>query len=98
MTWPLNLLKPRNDGKNSLYSNGVVEDLGVLADQEEDNPISPDDKFHFSNYSAAICDTIRASNQKFTVGIFSEWGTGKTTLMKLMEKDLMRKVCDISSP
>ena len=100
MNWLFNLLKPQNSDKNSLYSmplNGLDGGLGVLVDQEEGHPISPDDKFHFSNYSAAICDTIRTSDQKFTVGIFSEWGTGKTTLMRLMEKDLMREVCDISS-
>lgn len=100
MNWPFNLLKPRNDGKNSFYSspsNGLDGGLGVLTDQEESDPISPDDKFHFSNYSAAICDTIRTSDQKFTVGIYSEWGTGKTTLMRLMEMLEQNQVIDLSN-
>jgi hypothetical protein len=99
VNWLMNILKSRNEIKNPLYAfpGGAGEGLGVLVDQEESDPISPDNKFHFSNYSSAISDTIRASSQKFTVGIFSEWGTGKTTLMRLIVKDLMRKVCDTDS-
>jgi len=31
---------------------------------------------------------VRSSRPKFSIGIYGEWGTGKTTLMKLVEDNL----------
>jgi hypothetical protein len=52
-------------------------------DIEEDNPIS-----EFTKYRDTIVRIIRGSEPKFSIGIFGEWGTGKTTLMRLVEKKL----------
>jgi KAP family P-loop domain len=96
LKWPFEQLKRLDNEKSSWHSlsqNVRDKHLGVLADEEEVHPISPDDKLNFSDYSTAVCDTIRASDRKFTVGIFSDWGTGKTTLMRLMEKNLRTIVC-----
>src|SRR5206468_1844433 len=102
LKWPVKILKfldnYQNGSQYSLSKGISNKDLSVLADQEEVHPISPDGKFEFSKYSAAICNIIRTSNRKFSIGIFSEWGTGKTTLMRLIEKDLRTTVCNSSSP
>jgi hypothetical protein len=52
-------------------------------DIEEDSPIA-----EFTKYRDTIVRMIIGSEPKFSIGIFGEWGTGKTTLMKLIEKKL----------
>ena len=42
----------------------------------------------FGAYSDALVKMIKNSHPNFTIGIFGEWGTGKTTLMKLIENKL----------
>ena len=42
----------------------------------------------FDNYRDALIDIIKSSDPHFTIGIFGGWGTGKTTLMKMMKKEL----------
>ena len=42
----------------------------------------------FDNYKDALINIIKSSDPHFTVGIFGGWGTGKTTLMKMMRKGL----------
>jgi hypothetical protein len=54
-----------------------------------DNPIrkKEDDEFGFMPYVKILGDlTIEADSLPFTIGIFGEWGTGKTSLMYLLEK------------
>lgn len=42
----------------------------------------------FDNYRDALNSIIKSSDPHFTIGIFGGWGTGKTTLMKMMKKGL----------
>jgi len=42
----------------------------------------------FDNYRDALINIIKSTDPRFTVGIFGGWGTGKTTLMKMMKKKL----------
>jgi predicted KAP-like P-loop ATPase len=42
----------------------------------------------FDKHSKKLADIIRYSRPKFAIGIFGEWGTGKTTMMKMIEKQL----------
>lgn len=42
----------------------------------------------FGNYRDALNSIIKSSEPHFTIGIFGGWGTGKTTLMKMMKKQL----------
>ena len=53
------------------------ENAKVLLDIDEEEPI-----LDFQKYVHAISSIIRNSKPNFTVGIYGEWGTGKTTLMK----------------
>jgi predicted KAP-like P-loop ATPase len=53
----------------------------ILEDSVEVEPV-----LDFKRYSQSIAKLIRNSDHKFSIGIYGEWGTGKTTLMKLIEK------------
>lgn len=55
----------------------------IVTDIEEDEPI-----FGFDHYAEAIAGIITSSEPSFTIGIYGEWGTGKTTLMKLIQHKL----------
>lgn len=45
---------------------------------------SVDGILDFSQYSTAFSGIIKESKPQFSIGIFGEWGTGKTTLMKMI--------------
>jgi predicted KAP-like P-loop ATPase len=45
----------------------------------------------FDYYKQVITDIIKKSYPKFSIGIFGEWGTGKTTLMKNVYNELEKK-------
>ena len=42
----------------------------------------------FNLYTNAIVKIIKNSYPKFTIGLFGDWGTGKTTLMNSIYKTL----------
>lgn len=43
--------------------------------------VAVDPILDFNLYTNAIVKIIRDSYPKFTIGLFGDWGTGKTTLM-----------------
>jgi predicted KAP-like P-loop ATPase len=43
---------------------------------------------NLDSYSEAIVKIIKQSEPKFTIGIYGEWGNGKTTLMKRIQHSL----------
>ena len=60
----------------------------ILTDEIEDDPIEPNNQFNFKDYCKAIISIINGSNKNCSIGIYGEWGTGKTTLMKLIQREL----------
>lgn len=42
----------------------------------------------FSNTAKALKNIIQGSTPQFSIGIFGEWGSGKTTLMRTIQKEL----------
>ena len=48
-----------------------------------------EDSLEFSTYADVISRVVRRTRGPFTVGIFGEWGMGKTSLMRLVEQDLL---------
>ena len=42
----------------------------------------------FENYVDTIVKMVRGSKPNFSVGVYGEWGTGKTSLMRLVEQKL----------
>jgi len=55
----------------------------ILIDAVEKSPTHD-----FNSLSKTISNIIRNSIPHFTIGIYGEWGTGKTTLMKSIERNL----------
>jgi KAP-like P-loop domain-containing protein len=55
-----------------------------------DDPLTQSQKaaLDFPKYSNKLANLIRNSPPTFSVGIFGEWGTGKTQLMKMIEAEL----------
>jgi predicted KAP-like P-loop ATPase len=53
--------------------------------------IELDPALDFDNYSDSIARIIMTSDPKFAVGIYGEWGTGKTTMMKTIHNKLENK-------
>jgi hypothetical protein len=42
----------------------------------------------FDDYARAFSEIIRRSSPQFAVGVFGDWGSGKTTLMRAIERQL----------
>jgi hypothetical protein len=74
--------------KYGYESREGLDDIKILDDLSEPEPIDPAKGFSLLDQSRAIVRMIRGSKQRFSVGIYSNWGTGKTTLMRIIEKDL----------
>ena len=55
----------------------------ILTDDIANDPI-----LDFNLYANAIANIVRNSQPKFTIGIFGDWGTGKTTLINAIDKIL----------
>lgn len=55
----------------------------IITDDVTFNPI-----LDFEAYSNTIVKMITQSHPKFSIGIYGEWVTGKTTLMKVIEDKL----------
>ena len=70
----------------------MVEKQIIFTDDPEIENIILD----FPKYAEIISGIILGSKPKFTIGIFGEWGTGKTTLMqgiqKILEEDIVNCV------
>ncbi|RLI99244.1 MAG: hypothetical protein DRP06_03845 [Candidatus Aenigmatarchaeota archaeon] len=45
-----------------------------------------EDGLGFGNYAEGLINIIRDSDSPFTIGILGDWGVGKTSLMRTMEK------------
>ena len=67
------------------------EKLSIFIDQPELQNIVLD----FPNYAKTFSKIILNSTPQFTIGIFGEWGTGKTTLMKIIAGHLIKNKCNI---
>ena len=73
-----------SDGDVALVVIESSNYVKILTDDiEENNPI-----LEFKRYRDAIVSMIRGSTPKFSIGIYGEWGTGKTILMKMVEDKL----------
>lgn len=57
--------------------------LSILIDEYEPRPTA-----NFESLSLTIANLVRSSNPHFTIGIYGDWGTGKTTLMRAVERNL----------
>ena len=69
--------------KNIPIANYQLPTVKILTDDIEVNPI-----LDFKDYTDTIVNMIKGSTPNFSIGIYGEWGTGKTTLMRSIEKNL----------
>lgn len=73
--------------KNKKSNNSSYEPStkiqNILVDDFETEPTK-----NFDSLGFTVSNIIRSSSPHFTVGIYGEWGTGKTTLMKTIERNL----------
>ncbi len=49
---------------------------------------SREDYLGYSNYASILGQAINNTTGPFTVGVYGEWGTGKTSLMKLIKTEI----------
>jgi predicted KAP-like P-loop ATPase len=73
-------LSSTNDDKNTDLQN-----VKILTDSIE---IEEKPFLGFENYVDTIVKMVKGSKPSFSVGVYGEWGTGKTTLMRLIEEKL----------
>ena len=52
-----------------------------------DNPVDVD-TLGFANAAVLLAKVVADAAPPFALGLFGEWGSGKTTLMKMMQKKL----------
>ena len=85
-----------NDKNKSVANDDINEDdispnsktrstIKIITDEP-----TLEDALDFDSYSQELADIIRNSTPRFAVGVFGGWGTGKTTLMKMIEANLLK--------
>jgi hypothetical protein len=74
-----------------LSNSNELDQKGLIITDD----ISLDPILDFNLYRNAIVNIIRNSYPKFTIGIFGDWGTGKSTLMDSIDKKLRNEDHDL---
>lgn len=62
------------------------DSLAIFSDKPTDI-----DLLNFKDYSNLLADVIETSETPSTIGVFGAWGSGKTSLMLMIEKKLKKK-------
>jgi energy-coupling factor transporter ATP-binding protein EcfA2 len=75
---------------SDILSQSEEDVVKIVSDDEEiSNPIFDKKHFDFIAYSETLAGIITNTTEAgYSIGIYGEWGSGKTTLMKLIEKKL----------
>jgi Cdc6-like AAA superfamily ATPase len=86
------LFKPNESNESDTLNN--IESNNELIDENNNIKIISDEPdvertvLDFPQYSKVFSDIIINSPPKFSIGIFGDWGTGKTTLMQMIRSHL----------
>jgi tRNA A37 threonylcarbamoyladenosine biosynthesis protein TsaE len=73
--------------KITLKKNKPQGNQSILLDEYEKHPTQ-----NFESLSKTVSDIIKNSPPNFTLGVYGEWGIGKTTLMKAIDANLNEEV------
>jgi hypothetical protein len=77
------------DGRRLVWdARGEVGKLDTFRVLLDDPAAAP--ALGYDDYARAFSDVIRHSQPQFAIGIFGDWGSGKTTLMRAIERQLDR--------
>ena len=71
-------ISPSDNDKFKIIPDGPITDFK--------KPSSLD----FNKYSKSLANIIKNSPPTFSVGVFGGWGTGKTTLMRMIKDELSK--------
>jgi hypothetical protein len=67
----------------------------LLTDQplgHRDDPGGRQDGLGFTGYAKILAQATYQTSGPFTIGIFGDWGTGKTSLLRLVQKELLTQI------
>jgi hypothetical protein len=73
-------------GLETIENKYGIKPISIITDIEEEQPTEA-----FESLSNKIAGIIISSKPQFTIGIYGEWGTGKTTLMKAIQRKFREK-------
>lgn len=73
-----------------MSSNNDTLTIRILTDDVSTKPV-----LDFDRYVEAILKIVKGSHPKFSIGIYGEWGSGKTTMMRLIEEELKENSSNI---
>lgn len=65
-----------------------IDGLKLLSDEAVNERNGRIDGLEFKSYSVTLSKIIAGTSGPFTIGVFGEWGTGKTSLMKITQNQL----------
>ncbi len=74
-----------SDEHDTAFSTPNTSTIKIITDEP-----TLDDALDFDSYSKELAEIIKNSSPRFAVGIFGGWGTGKTSLMKMIEINLLK--------
>lgn len=64
---------------------------------DNDRP-TDDDRLDFRAYSRILSSILRTAETPITVGVFGSWGSGKTSLLSMLMKDVAQVPASVGSP
>lgn len=66
-----------------------LQPLKLLTDQAiGENTDGREDGLGFTDYARTLAGAALGTEGPFTIGIFGDWGTGKTSLMRMIQREL----------
>ena len=69
-----------------------MKKLQLFSDQAiGETPESREDGFDFTTYADAISNVILGTQGPFTIGVFGEWGSGKTSLLHMIQNKIKNR-------
>jgi formylglycine-generating enzyme required for sulfatase activity/energy-coupling factor transporter ATP-binding protein EcfA2 len=87
----LGLARPEQERAPQIEGNGADTEIikGNWADTEIID--ATDDRFYFQDYAAVLANRTITAEAPLTIGIFGRWGSGKTSLMRLIDAALEKE-------
>ena len=73
--------------------NFVIDEEIDLFGEQKDGVVQEQDLLNTSTYVHTLTDCVMSApeNSPFTIGLFGEWGSGKSSIIKTFSKDIVEK-------